>query len=104
MISLSLGNQPDVIEQQLVFMSRSKAKAILRKEKEKASVSYDYLDLQPPYSAEVSIRPYPMGQVVPRSRSLISVVATPESMSCALLEILLRFLVLCYSYDMKCEN
>lgn len=48
-------------EEPTIFMTRSDVEAMLRREKEMASVSSICLDLEPPYS--VVTNPYPVGFV-----------------------------------------
>lgn len=50
-------------EQPVAFMTRFNAEAMLKNEKEKASVSSIYLDLKTPYVAEVAAKPYPVGYI-----------------------------------------
>lgn len=44
----------------MVFMLRYKVEVIVRKEKEKASVSVICRDLKPPYSIKIAVKSYPM--------------------------------------------
>lgn len=61
----SVARRPaSVVEEPINFMGCSEVEAILRKEKEKASVPSDYLDLKPLYSVEVATKSYRVGHVV----------------------------------------
>lgn len=60
-----------MVEEPTIFMNHLEVEAILRSEKEKASVSSICLNLKVPYSADVAAMPYLTGYVVPHSKNLV---------------------------------
>lgn len=58
---LLVGYQLLWLNRLLFSMTRSEVEAMLRSEKEKASVLSTYLGLKPLYAAEVVANPYPVG-------------------------------------------
>lgn len=54
--------RPDsVVEERIVLMTRFEVEAMLGRENEKAFVSSVFLDLKPPYVAEIAKKPYLVG-------------------------------------------
>lgn len=61
--NFAVGRQPvSAVEKPIVAMTRYEVKAILRKEKEKGSMSSICLDLKPLNATEVTTKLYSMGQ------------------------------------------
>lgn len=54
-----------LVEEPTTFMNCFEVKAMLRNEKEKASIASFYLDLKAPYLTDVDTKPYLAGYVVP---------------------------------------
>lgn len=74
-----------MIEEVTIFMARSKIDATLKRQKEKASVSSIYLDLEPLYAAKVGLEPYLVGMLPHNSKSLTVEEKPPRSMYFAFL-------------------
>lgn len=57
-------------EEPTVFMTRSKVDAMLRREKEKRSISTFCMYLKPPYATEVATKPYLVAYVTQQFQKL----------------------------------
>lgn len=65
------GRPVSATEETMVFMTKFKVEAILRKEKEKALVSAICLDLKPSCFAEITTKLYPVRDVTPQFQKLM---------------------------------
>lgn len=82
-LSTAGGRPASMIEGLVAFVSRSKVKATLRKEKEKASASVICLDLKLPYAIETVEELYSIRIMAPQFQKFNARRAKHESMSCA---------------------
>lgn len=61
------GRRPaSMTKEPIDFMANSKVKVMLRREKEKASLSSICLDQKPPFAGEVATNPYQVGYLSPQ--------------------------------------
>lgn len=76
--ALFIARRPaSLVEEPTVFKTRAEVESMLKKEKEKASVTSACIDLNPPYPVEIAAKPYPSGTWCLSSRSLMAVRAIP---------------------------